>query len=157
MNMRPLYEIDNEILECVDTETGEIIDEEKLAALGIERDQKIEGIILWRKDLMAEADAVKAEGKKLYDRARVCENKAEQLKKYIEFALNGDKFKTERCSVSYRNSKSIVIDEPMMVDTKYFKPISADWISKTAIKEAFDKGEEVAGAHQEEKQSIIIK
>ena len=27
--MRALYEIDNEILDCVDMETGEIIDEEK--------------------------------------------------------------------------------------------------------------------------------
>lgn len=155
--MRPLYEIENEILECVDLETGEIIDEEKLSALEIERDKKIEGVILWRKDLVAEADAVKAEAKRLYDRARVCENKAEQLKKYIEFALAGEKFKTERCSVSYRSSKSVVIDEPLMVDAKYFKPVSAEWISKTAIKEALDKGIEVSGAHQEEKQSIVIK
>ena len=75
--MRPLYEINNDILGCVDMETGEIIDEEKLEALEIERDMKIEGVILWRKDLIAEAEAVKAEGKKLYDRARVCENKAD--------------------------------------------------------------------------------
>lgn len=155
--MRPLYEIDNEILGCVDMETGEIIDEERLNALEIERDAKIEGIILWRKDLMAEADAVKAEAKKLSERARSCENKAEQLKKYIESALGGEKFKTERCSVSYRKSTSIVIDEPLIVENRFFKPFSADWISKTAIKEAFDRGEEVPGAHQEEKQSIIIK
>ena len=56
--MRALYEIDNDILACVDKETGEIVDTEKLESLEIEREKKIEGVILWRKDLMAEAEAV---------------------------------------------------------------------------------------------------
>ena len=155
--MRPLYEIDNEILACVDMETGEIVDEEKLEALEMERGKKIEGIILWRKDLLAEAEAVKAEAKKLSDRAKILDNKAEQLKKYIEHALNGDKFKTERCSVSYRSTKSIVIDKPNQVPVDFWKPISEEWISKSLIKEAIEAGKDVNGAHQEERQSIIIK
>lgn len=155
--MRPLYEIDNDILQCVDLETGEIVDEERLNALGMEREKKIEGVILWRKDLLAEADAVKAEGKRLYDRARTCENKAEQLKKYIEHVLEGDKFKTERCSVSYRKSSNIVIDDVNLLPVEVWKDISEDWISKTKIKELLDTGKEVEGAHREDKQSIIIK
>lgn len=39
-----LYEIDSTIMDCVDEETGEIIDLEKLEALNIERDKKVEGI-----------------------------------------------------------------------------------------------------------------
>lgn len=35
-----LYEIDSAIMDCVDEETGEIIDLEKLEALNIERDKK---------------------------------------------------------------------------------------------------------------------
>lgn len=155
--MRPIYEIDNDILSCVDTETGEIIDQEKLDALEIEREKKIEGVILWRKDLLAEAEAVKNEAQNLSKRAKSCENKAEQLKNYISYILGGEKFKTDRCSVSYRKTSSVVIDEPLIVENRFFKPFSADWISKTAVKEAFDRGEEVRGAHQEEKQSIIIK
>ena len=155
--MRPLYEIDNEILACVDIETGEIIDEDKLNALEIERDKKIEGIILWRKDLLAESEAVKNEAKKLSDRARALDNKSEQLKEYIQKALNGEKFKTERCSVSYRSTTSIVIDQPLLIDERFFKQISPDWISKSAIKDAIERGEEIKGAHQEERQSIIIK
>lgn len=155
--MRPLYEIDNEILSCVDMETGEIIDTDKLKALEMERDAKIEGVILWRKDLMAEAEAVKAEAKKLTDRARAAENKAEQLKNYICYALNGEKFKTERCAVSYRKTTSVIIDNLHEVDLKFMKDIKEDWISKSDIKEALDHGYEVKGAHLEEKQSIIIK
>ena len=155
--MRPLYEIDDEILGCVDMETGEIIDEERLASLEIERDAKIEGIILWRKDLLAEADAVRAEAQNLSKRARVCENKAEQLKRYIENALEGAKFKTERCSVSYRKSTSIVIDDPASIPMMYLKEPKEEWFSKSAIKEAIEKGEGVRGAHQEEKNGIVIK
>lgn len=155
--MRPLYEIDNEILECVDTDTGEIIDEERLSALEMERDKKIEGVILWRKDLLAESQAVKTEAIKLYDRAKALDNKAEQLKKWAKFALDGEKFKTERCSVSYRKSSSIVIDDPKKIPAAFWKEITEDWISKTALKKAIEEGKEISGAHQEEKQSIIIK
>ena len=155
--MRPLYEIDNDIMACVDTETGEIVDESKLEALELERDKKIEGIILWRKDLLAEAEAVKAEAQKFSARAKSCENKAEQLKKYIEHILSGDKFKTERCSVSYRKTTSVTIDDYRAIDAKYWKDVKEDWISKTAVKEALEKGINIAGAHLEEKNGIVIK
>jgi len=155
--MRSLYEIDNDILECVDMETGEIIDEEKLNALEMEREKKIEAVILWRKDLIAEADAVKAEGAKLYKRGKICENKAEQLKKWIEYALAGDKFKTDRCSVLYRKTTSIVIDDVYALPADVWKELSEEWISKSKIKEMLEAGKEVKGAHQEEKQGIIIR
>lgn len=155
--MRPLYEIDADIMACVDMETGEIVDIDRLKALEMERDKKIEGVILWRKDMLAEAEAIKNEVKKLQDRIRPLENKAEQLKAYINYALEGQKFKTERCAVSYRKTTSVVIDDPTKIPPKYLKDIKEDWISKTAIKEALEEGMTIDGAHQEEKQSIIIK
>lgn len=54
-----LYEINNAILECVDMETGEIIDSDKLSELQIALDEKIENVALWIKDLKAEAEAIK--------------------------------------------------------------------------------------------------
>ena len=45
-----LYEIDNAILECIDMETGEIIDIDKLNELELERESKIEGVAGWIKD-----------------------------------------------------------------------------------------------------------
>ena len=56
-----LYEIDNAIMDCVDMETGEIIDVERLSALQMERDQKIEGIGCWIKNLLSDAKALKEE------------------------------------------------------------------------------------------------
>ena len=56
-----LYEIDNAILECVDEETGEIIDFEKLDALCIERENKIKNVAQWYKDTIADVEKFKAE------------------------------------------------------------------------------------------------
>ena len=138
-------------------ETGEIIDEEKLNALGMEREKKIEGVILWRKDILAECEAVKAEAQNLSKRGKSLENKAEQLKKWIQYALDGDKFKTERCSVSYRKSSGVVIDDLKQLPVEVWKDLSEDWISKNKIKEMIESGEECKGAHIEERQSMIIK
>ena len=78
-----LYEIDNAILECVDMETGEIVDTEKLAALQMERDQKIENIGCWIKNLNADAKALKEEKDNLAARQKAVENKAASLKEYL--------------------------------------------------------------------------
>lgn len=61
--MRTLYEIDADIVNCIDTETGEILDFDSLDALNMERDAKIEGVALYVKQLQAEAEAIKAEEK----------------------------------------------------------------------------------------------
>ena len=78
--MRALYDIDQEILACIDDETGEILDVEKLDALQMERERKLEGVALWVKDLKAEAAAVKEEADKLTAR-----------KKALDFASRAEK------------------------------------------------------------------
>lgn len=155
--MRPLYEIESEILSCVDPETGEILDEEKLNKLEIERDKKIEAVILWYKDVKAEKEAVRSEGAELYKRAKSLENLEGRLKSYVENVLAGEKFKTNKCSVSYRKSSSIMIDNPAELSFDFLKEPKEDWFSKTAIKEAIEKGATIKGAHQEDKNGIVIK
>ena len=41
-----IFDIDERIRECVDLETGEILDEEALAALTMKRGEKVEGVLL---------------------------------------------------------------------------------------------------------------
>ena len=86
-----LYEIDEAILNCIDTETGEIIDADQLDKLQMERDTKLENVACWIKDLKAEAEAIKTEKQILANRQKVAENKAESLKKYLAYALDGKK------------------------------------------------------------------
>ena len=78
--MRALYEIDQEILDCVDLETAEILDTARLDALQMERERKLEGVALWVKDLKAEAEAVKAEADKLTARKKALDNKIDSIK-----------------------------------------------------------------------------
>lgn len=96
-----LYEIDNRIAEAfeaaVDQDTGEIIDEqayEALNGLQMDREQKIEGILLWIKDLSAHAGDIKKEKDTLAQRQKAAENKAESLKRYVASVLSGEKFST---------------------------------------------------------------
>ena len=107
--MMKLYEIDNAILECVDLETGEIIDPNKLSSLQMERDAKIENVACWIKDLKAEAEAIKQEKQALAERQKVAENKAESLKKWLAYALDGQKFSTSKCAVSFRKTEAVEV------------------------------------------------
>jgi hypothetical protein len=112
-----LYQIEDAILGCVDQETGDIVDIEKLEALEMERDTKISNIACWIKDLKAEAEAIKAEKQNLDKRLKADTNKAEQLKTYLDGYLNGAKFKDARCAISYRKSISTEIAEDLDLNT----------------------------------------
>ena len=161
-----LYEIDNAILECVDPETGEIIDADALTALQMERDRKIEGVALWVKDLKAEAEAIAAEVKNLNARKKSAENKAERLKAWLGDALDGEIFKTGKVRISYtHNSKLNVIDEQSVVnyiqthyqDPEEFLRFQLPEIRKDAVKAAIKDGAEIPGASIEPTVSVVIK
>lgn len=164
--MRALYDIDQEILDCVDMETGEILDPEKLTALQMEREKKLEGVALWIKDLNAEADAVKTEADKLTARKRALDNKITALKMWLLMALDGEKLKTPRCNVyQTHNTKVNVIDEQSVVNwiqTHYQEPeqflkFSLPEIRKDAVKAELKNGKEIPGAALEQTESVVIK
>lgn len=106
-----IYEIDQRIMDLVDPETGELLDLEAFESLRMEREQKIEGMALWVKELAATASAIKAEIDTLQERKRAAERKADSLKQYLSFLLGGEKFQTPRCTVSYRCSTAVQLDE----------------------------------------------
>ena len=157
-----IYEIDQAIMKCVDLETGEIIDTEQLDKLQMEREKKLENVACWIKDLKAEAEALKNEKQALAERQRVAENKANSLKKYLAYALDGKKFSTAKCAVSFRTTESVEVTtegiENLMRDGKddlltYKTPEP----NKTAIKQAIKDGLNVAGVQLVQNISTIIK
>ena len=157
-----IYEIDNEIMNCIDMETGEVIDTDKLNDLQMERDAKIENVALWIKELKAEAEAIKNEKQALAERQRVAENKAESLKNWLAYVLNGEKFKTAKCSISYRNSESVEVTEEgleaLMKYHEYLLTYKTPEPNKKAIKDAIkNDGLTVAGVQLVQKTSTIIK
>ena len=156
-----IYEIDQAIMECVDLETGEIIDTEQLDKLQTERDTKLENVACWIKDLKAEAEALKNEKQALAERQKVAENKAESLKKWLAYALQGEKFKTPRCAISFRKSEAVeVTDEGLnnlMKEHDELLTYKAPEPNKTAIKQAIKDGLNVAGVQLVQNTSTIIK
>ena len=156
-----IYEIDQAIMECVDLETGEIIDTEQLDKLQMERDTKLENVACWIKDLKAEAEALKNEKQALAERQRVAENKVESLKKWLAYALQGEKFKTPKCAISFRKSEAVeVTDEGLnnlMKEHDELLTYKAPEPNKTAIKQALKDGLSVEGVQLIQNTSTIIK
>ena len=156
-----IYEIDQAIMECVDLETGEIIDTEQLDKLQMERDAKLENVACWIKDLKAEAEALKNEKQALAERQRVAENKAESLKKWLAYALQGEKFKTPKCAISFRKSEAVeVTDEGLnnlMKEHDELLTYKAPEPNKTKIKQALKDGLSVEGIQLVQNISTIIK
>ena len=110
-----LYEINDRIMEAfdaaVDPETGEIIDSDAYQALNdlqMQFDEKAEGILLWIKNLRAQAEALKKEKQAFESRQQAAERKAESLKQYISNVLKGEKFSTEIFSRKGRDTSSII-------------------------------------------------
>ena len=163
--MLKLYEIDQAILDCVDMETGEILDPEKLDALQMERERKLEGVALWIKDLKAEVAAVKEEAEKLTARKKSLENKMEGLKNWLLYALNGEKLKTPRCNVYYsHNQRLAVADEEKLIGflktlekPDQFLKFSEPELRRDEIKKALKDGYEIPGAALEQTESVVIK
>lgn len=154
--MASLYDINEDILSCVDMDTGEIVDVEKLEQLQLAFDDKVEGIALWIKNLLSDAEAIKAEKQKLAERQQQAEKKAESLKKYLSSFLAGNKFETPKVRISYRKSKAVQINDLSQLPYKYLK-FSEPTADKTKIKKALESGEELKGVELIENQNMQIK
>ena len=163
--MRALYEIDQEILDCVDMETGEILDAAKLDALQMEREHKLEGVALWVKDLNAEAAAVKEEADKLTARKRALDNKISALKMWLLMALEGQKLKTPRCNVYQTHSQRVAVaDEKKLIEflqtleePEKFLRFQEPELRKDEIKKALKEDYEIPGASLETTESVVIR
>lgn len=160
-----LYELTEQIRilseqEWVDPDTGEILNEDvanALNALTISRDEKIENIGLWIKDTIAEAEAIKEEKRKLEIRQRQKERLAESLKRYLDYALAGQKFSSPRVAISFRNvvNGKTVIDDPTLIPMEFQKVVTEP--IKSEISKAIKAGMDVPGAHLEDSHSVIVR
>lgn len=149
--------IETAFMNCVDPETGEVIgDTAELDALQIARDEKIENLALFIKNLKAEAAAIREEEKRLADRRRAAENRSEWLKDYLTKNLGGERFSSPRVAVSFRRSESVKIDDLWKIPDQYmrYKDPEPD---KTMIKKALKEGETIEGVELVETQNIQIR
>ena len=155
-----LYEINTAITSLINPETGEIEDFEAFEQLNLAKDEKIENIGLWIKNLLSDSKAIREEEKALAARREALENKAERLKTYLLRMLDGNKFSTPKISIGFRKSKAVKIDDSFIEWAKAnnasllrFAEPTAD---KTAIKQALLDGAEIP-AELVENVSVSIK
>lgn len=160
-----LYEINRDIENFefeIDENTGEVLNFDALDALQMERCAKIENICLYIKNLTALAADIKAEKNNLDERMKAAERKADSLKRYLASSLNGEKFETARCKVSYRKSAQVVVSDGF---AEWAKKNAPDLITETittkpdkeAIKEAIKGGKQVVGAEIVENVNLQVK
>lgn len=154
--MANLYEIDREILDTFDDETGEILDDGMLNELIIKRENKIEQLALYRKNLLANADAYEAEEKVFYERKRHAMAKAESIKNYLNNYLDGEKFETTRVKISFRKSESVEILNEELIGEDYLS-YKEPTINKEKIKQDIKNGIDVSGAKLIQNRNIQIK
>ena len=150
-----LYEINNAMQECIYLETGEI-DLELFERLQLEKDEKIENVALWIKNLSSDVEGMENEKKAFEERIKAAKNKIIALKTYLEMALNGEKFQTAKCSITFRKSKSVTVLDVSKLDKDYLK-YADPTADKTAIKKAIESGVTVAGARLDENLNVQIK
>lgn len=155
--MASIYEINEQIMQCIDFETGEIIDAEKLDALQIEKDKKIENVACWIKNLIAEAQSIKAEEQSLAERRKTKENTVERLKQYLSNVLEATPFESARAKITFRKSTAVNITDESKLADAFKKSETVVKIDKKAIGEALKLGEIVDGAELVENQNIQIK
>ena len=167
-----LYDIDaqNAALEnaseddmIIDEETGELGSVvQALDALRMAREEKLENVACWVKNLSAEADAIREEENRLIKRRKSAETKAARLKAWLLAAMTRedgttDKIKTGRVSISVkRNPPSTVVDDDLLPSTYKVAKITYQ-ANKELIKRELLAGGEVPGAYLEYGRSVVIK
>lgn len=150
-----LYDIPDAMEECVDRETGEIIDFGRLTELKMERDKKIENIACWIKDLVAVAKAIKEERVALANRQLAAERKAESLKNYLKTCLAGERFKSARCAVSFRKSKHLEIADGAAIPEEFVKTVRS--IDKAGMTQAIKDGAVIEGVQLVDSTNVVVK
>ena len=154
--MASLYEINQRIMDCIDMETGEIVDLDRLHDLQMERGDKIRNIACYIKNLRSDAAQYDEEAKTFAARKKAAQTKADSLTAYLSSMLNGEKVKDREYSISWRKSESVNITDDSLLPDTYLVP-QPPKVDKAGIKAALKAGTAVTGAELAEKNNIQIK
>ena len=159
-----LYEIDQRITSLIDQETGELLDYEAFIQLEMDREKKIEGAVLWYKELVAQAKMIKDEIEALTKRQKAAQRRADGLVGWINLALNGERFSTARCSVSFRKSASLQVCELSaaafwLEKNGYHNMVvyAEPKLDKRAVSALIKQGIEVPGVELVERKSVQVR
>lgn len=152
-----LYEIEQAIMDCIDEETGEIIDLERLNQLMMDKQKKIEGVALWVKNLEADEAAFKKEKEVFEERQKAAAKKKERLMMWLTGVLNGQKFSTNKVAISFKKSTQVVMTDDAVIPLEFRKEKVEVTPDKNGIKKALKDGAIIPGFSLKENTNISIK
>jgi len=163
--MATLYELETEYRYLYDLLSQGEIDEQTFndsiegAMLNERIEEKAEGYAQIIRSLEADKDAVKAEAKRLSDRATAYENNAKRLRERLQEAMVSTKrtnFKTLLFSFAIQNNpKSVSIADDAVIPKDYLRITESP--DRTAIKAALEKGITVPGCVLTQSTSLRIR
>lgn len=162
--MANIYEINQAILDCIDPETGEILDMEALEQLQMDRAQKAENVACWRKNLMALIGSIKEEEDALKKRREVYQRKVDSLDNYLSTHFSGEKIETARAVINWRKSTGVeitdeleAVDYLMHIAHEEVLKYAAPTIDKKAVKALLEAGEKIPGIVLADRMNLQIK
>ena len=153
--MAKLYEIKQDILDCIDMETGEITDPERLEQLQIDKHEKLRNIAFVAINASADIEAYKAQEKRFKAKRTAAEKTLAWAKETLARELAGQKMKEAEFTISYRPSEVVEIDEGADIPPEFvnMNPV----IDKMSLKAALKDGAVISGCRLVQKQNIQIK
>lgn len=160
-----LYEINSQIEELMeqlepDPETGELRADyeairDQLHTLAMKREDILEYLAKLTLNAKAEAEALKAEEKRLRERRQRAEAKNERLLGILDRECGGKKTALGVATLYYRKSSHVEITDPALAVTwlrtnghEDCYRVPEPEISKTAVGKLLDAGEDVLGAEK---------
>lgn len=149
-------EIENFELEC-DPETGELLNGLEWNKLNMAYEEKVENIACGIKNLLGDISKFKAEEEQIAKRRKSMEKKAEYLKNLLINNMDGQKFSSTRCAVSFRKSKAVLVDDVEHVPAEWLRVKTTTEPDKSAIMAALKNGQEITGCKLVENTNISIK
>lgn len=152
-----LYEINSQILDCIDQETGEVMDIDRLEELNMAKGEKVDNVACWIKNLEADVVAFEAQEKAFADRKAATKRKIDSLKHYLTDALGGQNFSSDRCAVSFRRSKAVSVLDEASVPAEYMTEKVTRTPNKTAIAALLKSGKVVPGCELVERVNPSVK
>lgn len=141
-----------------DPETGALPDDvwQRLDELVAEGQERLVELACVLKERRAEAEAVKAEAKKLRDRAAALDAMCERLEAVLEERVGEDGISDPRVTARWRSSKSVEVTvDPKQLPELYQRvKIEAD---KVGLRKAIEAGAEIPGAEIVIDRHLIVK
>ena len=128
-----------------------------LEALEMEREKKLINCSLLYKDLIGKASVIKDEAKRLQQRQKSLEKKAENLLNYVQMNMqHGEKIEDHRFKISWKKSTKCVITDVDKLPEGTYEVIKKPLIAEN-IKPLLKDGSKVPGAELKPTISMSIK